>query len=99
MNIIDRLNKPCLKTERLNPRTDGGLGQLRTDAPPEISKTKQRSEKRQTAFESLGEGLQEVFRFLRYLEKNLRGGGRITAPPVGARVKFQEASGLISGRA
>ena len=49
----------------INPRTDGGLGQLRTDggggrmtaAPPEISKTKQRSEKRQTAFESLGEGL------------------------------------------
>ena len=50
-----------------NPRTDGGLGQLRTDGgaddrpPPEISKTKQRSEKRQTALEILGEGLPKVF--------------------------------------
>ena len=51
----------------INPRTDGGLGQLRTDggggaddSPPEISKTKQRSEKRQTAFETLGEGLPKV---------------------------------------
>ena len=42
-----------------NPRSDGGLGQLRADGGADISKTKQRSEKRQTAFESMGEGLPE----------------------------------------
>ena len=48
----------CLYKILTRAPTGGG----RMTAPPEISKTKQRSEKRQTAFESFGEGLQEVFR-------------------------------------
>ena len=65
----------------INPRTDGGLGQLRTDGermtapPPEISKTKQRSEKRQTAFKTLEKVLPKVFRpFFAKVKNNVNRG-------------------------
>ena len=50
-------------------RRGGGAGGGHPPPSPEISKTKQRSEKRQTAFESLGEGLKVYRKYSSFFAK------------------------------
>ena len=57
-----------LVVSMFNPRTDGGLSHLSSDgggrvpAPPDISKTTQRSDKRQTALDRARQDLEEILR-------------------------------------
>ena len=64
----------------LNPRTDGGPGHLSTDGggadnrPPDISKTKQARDNRQTALGTDGQALQFLLRsFLGQVKNDVTG--------------------------